>query len=92
MNHSWVHIGAAVGGQWAHIRQYKHHRWSLDEDQIYQYHLGLVYMKTGDLDLAKAALTKAVALNPNFDGNAAARQARKPFIVFASTLKPSTTR
>jgi hypothetical protein len=40
MNHSWVHIGAAVGGQWAHIRQYKHHRWSLDEGQIDQYNLG----------------------------------------------------
>jgi hypothetical protein len=27
-------------GEWFHIRQNKHHRWSLDEDQIYQYHLG----------------------------------------------------
>jgi hypothetical protein len=27
-------------GQWFHIRQDKHHRWSLDESQIYQYHLG----------------------------------------------------
>ncbi len=26
--------------QWFHIRQDKHHRWSLDERQIYQYHLG----------------------------------------------------
>ena len=25
---------------WFHIRQKKHHRWSLDESQIYQYHLG----------------------------------------------------
>jgi len=25
---------------WFHIRQHKHHRWSLDESQIYQYHLG----------------------------------------------------
>ncbi|MGY4769740.1 hypothetical protein ACXC9Q_22705 [Kribbella sp. CWNU-51] len=25
--------------QWFHIRQNKHHRWSLDENQIYQYHL-----------------------------------------------------
>src|SRR5262249_48994692 len=25
---------------WFHIRQNKHHRWSLDEGQIYQYHLG----------------------------------------------------
>jgi hypothetical protein len=28
-----------VGGQWAHIRQSKHHRWSLDDAQIRQYHL-----------------------------------------------------
>jgi hypothetical protein len=27
-------------GEWFHIRQEKHHRWSLDESQIYQYHLG----------------------------------------------------
>ena len=27
-------------GQWFHVRQDKHHRWSLDESQIYQYHLG----------------------------------------------------
>lgn len=25
--------------EWFHIRQNKHHRWSLDENQIYQYHL-----------------------------------------------------
>src|SRR6516162_5791905 len=27
-------------GDWFHIRQNKHHRWSLDENQIYQHHLG----------------------------------------------------
>jgi hypothetical protein len=49
---NWVHIGvspilekgtAATGStreQWFHVRQNKHHRWSLDESQIYQYHLG----------------------------------------------------
>lgn len=49
---NWVHMsvsprlekGAALrpsmGEQWFHVRQNKHHRWSLDEDQIYQYHLG----------------------------------------------------
>lgn len=53
---NWVHIGvssqlekgvksdgAATGSardRWFHIRQNKHHRWSLDEAQIYQYHLG----------------------------------------------------
>jgi hypothetical protein len=33
-------IPAAPCGEWFHIRQDKHHRWSLDESQIYQYHLG----------------------------------------------------
>jgi hypothetical protein len=28
------------GEHWVRIRQSKHHRWSLDEQQIYQYHLG----------------------------------------------------
>ena len=29
-----------LGGRWWHYRQNKHHRWSLDESQILQYHLG----------------------------------------------------
>jgi hypothetical protein len=49
---NWVHIGLnarlekggplplSTGEEWFHIRQNKHHRWSLDEGQIYQYHLG----------------------------------------------------
>ena len=37
---NWVHIGVCAGGQWMHIRQSKHHRWSLDDTQIRQYHLG----------------------------------------------------
>jgi hypothetical protein len=49
---NWVHFGASPrlektkslptsgGRQWFHIRQNKHHRWSLDEGQILQYHLG----------------------------------------------------
>jgi len=48
---NWVHTGVsprlqkgagppdAPGRQWFHIRQDKHHRWSLDESQVYQYHL-----------------------------------------------------
>jgi hypothetical protein len=50
--HNWLHMGfnpRLVKGDslptepsppWFHIRQRKHHRWSLDEAQIYQYHLG----------------------------------------------------
>ena len=49
---NWVHIGVnpklekgaplpqCTGEQWFHIRQNKHHRWSLDEGQVSQYHLG----------------------------------------------------
>ena len=37
---NWVHLGVALGGCWWHYRQNKHHRWSLDESQILQYHLG----------------------------------------------------
>jgi len=49
---NWVHFGLSprlekagpvthsTSEQWFHIRQNKHHRWSLDERQIYQYHLG----------------------------------------------------
>jgi hypothetical protein len=49
---NWVHIGvsprlekggslpSSTGEQWFHIRQDKHHPWSLDERQILQYHLG----------------------------------------------------
>jgi hypothetical protein len=37
---NWVQIAVSNGEQWVHIRQSKHHRWSLDEQQVYQYHLG----------------------------------------------------
>lgn len=52
LGENWVHMGVnprlgkgggppdGPGRQWFHIRQNKHHRWSLDESQIYQYHLG----------------------------------------------------
>ena len=36
---NWVHIGVSVGEHWVHISQAKHHRWSLDDGQIHQYHL-----------------------------------------------------
>jgi hypothetical protein len=48
---NWLHVGmnptlekgvhpADDYARWFHIRQPKHHRWSLDESQIHQYHLG----------------------------------------------------
>jgi len=51
---NWLHIGMnprlEKGGglasgdaqSWFHLRQNKHHRWSLDEGQVDQYHLGAV--------------------------------------------------
>ena len=40
LSFNWVHTGVSTGEEWWHIRQNKHHRWSLDETQVYQYHLG----------------------------------------------------
>lgn len=49
---NWVHVGvnprlqkggplpSGDGDAWFHIHQAKHHRWSLDESQVDQYHLG----------------------------------------------------
>jgi hypothetical protein len=49
---NWMHIGFNPGfekgttpgthgrPEWFHVRQDKHHRWALDDSQIYQYHLG----------------------------------------------------
>ena len=50
---NWLHLGfnprlekgrpvrpGEEGEPWFHIRQNKHHRWSLDESQVEQYHLG----------------------------------------------------
>jgi hypothetical protein len=36
---NWLHLGVWFGGRWWHYRQNKHHRWSLDDKQIEQYHL-----------------------------------------------------
>jgi hypothetical protein len=51
---NWMHAGISPkfqkgtpkpgdeSGGWFHIRQDKHHRWSLDESQVNQYHLGSI--------------------------------------------------
>src|SRR5215472_16045082 len=36
---NWLHLGVWFGGRWWRYRQNKHHRWSLDDQQIEQYHL-----------------------------------------------------
>src|SRR5262249_22892439 len=36
---NWLHLGVWFGGRWWRYRQNKHHRWSLDDNQIGQYHL-----------------------------------------------------
>ena len=41
---------------------------------VYQYHLGLAYASAGDSTHAKQSLTRALALNADFDG---AREARE---------------
>jgi hypothetical protein len=39
---NWLHLGVLFGGRWWRYRQNKHHRWSLDDNQIEQYHLAAV--------------------------------------------------
>ncbi|MBM3777543.1 MAG: tetratricopeptide repeat protein [Acidimicrobiia bacterium] len=51
---------------------------AIEKDPVnatYQYHLGLIHMKTGDIELARAALQKALDLNPKFEGASDAAQA-----------------
>jgi hypothetical protein len=36
---NWVELATGFNGTWSHFRQEKHHRWSLDQHQIEQYHL-----------------------------------------------------
>jgi tetratricopeptide (TPR) repeat protein len=45
------------------------------DNPLYQFHLGLVYLKTGDVETAREALERALKLDPNFSGAAQARQA-----------------
>ena len=47
------------------------------DNAVFQYHLGLVYMKTGDIDLARTALETALKLDANFPGSKEAREALK---------------
>ncbi len=39
-------------------------------DPSYHYHLGMVYVKTGDRTKAKVSLETALRLDPKFDGAA----------------------
>jgi tetratricopeptide (TPR) repeat protein len=43
------------------------------QNAVYQYHLGLAYSKAGDKERSREHLTKALALQPDFDGAAQAR-------------------
>jgi tetratricopeptide (TPR) repeat protein len=45
------------------------------DNAMYQYHLGLVYLKTGDVETARDSLARALKIDPNFSGAAQARQA-----------------
>jgi len=44
------------------------------KEPSYQYHIGMLYAKTGDNAKARESLEKALALNPDFDGAAEARK------------------
>jgi tetratricopeptide (TPR) repeat protein len=45
------------------------------ENAMYQFHLGLVYLKTGDVETARESLERALKIDPQFSGAAQARQA-----------------
>jgi tetratricopeptide (TPR) repeat protein len=45
------------------------------QNPTYQFHLGLVYLKTGDVEAARESLERALTLNPAFSGASQARQA-----------------
>lgn len=42
---SYAHLG---GGSWKAPKQYKHHRWRMDPEQVHQYHLGAALDPTRD--------------------------------------------
>jgi tetratricopeptide (TPR) repeat protein len=44
------------------------------KNAVYQFHLGMALAKNGEKDRARAALQAALAIDPNFDGAADARQ------------------
>jgi uncharacterized protein HemY len=45
------------------------------EDPVAHYHLGMAYLENGEVDKAKASLTKALSLRADFDGASDARKA-----------------
>jgi tetratricopeptide (TPR) repeat protein len=45
------------------------------DNAMYHFHLGLVYLKTGDVETARESLARALKIDPNFRGAAQARQA-----------------
>ena len=47
---------------------------AVPENAVVQYHLGMAYFQTGAADKAKRALTKALALQKDFDGADDARK------------------
>lgn len=43
-NKNYARIGGLLAGQYFHFKQDKHHRWIIDEPQIYAYHLGSSFL------------------------------------------------
>jgi predicted Zn-dependent protease len=62
---AWV---LAAAGRWPQARTYAVRAVRLEtEDPTLQYHAGAIAMETGHADEARARLSRALALNPNFD-------------------------
>ena len=46
----------------------------LPQNPVYRFHLGLAYLKCGEVEKGRASLSQALKLNPNFRGAAEARK------------------
>ncbi len=52
----------------------------MPDNPVFQYHLGIAYLQSGEFDKAKRTLTKALSLKADFDGAAEARKALSTII------------
>jgi tetratricopeptide (TPR) repeat protein len=68
----WIYLKKGLAGQ--AIQQLQQSVNTNPKNAMYQFHLGLAYAKAGDEPKARAALAKALAMQPNFTG---AEEARK---------------
>ena len=64
-----------LGSAESAVAQLKESVQKAPRNPVYQYHLGMAYVQTGDWERAKSTLHRALALKADFDGAADARKA-----------------